>query len=273
MVYMKSAFNYIKDNWLRTMLYCFLPALLLGLISSPVSIIKLLTQTQYNDSVTFSEIFLNTTDFNKPYKIVVMVFAFLVYGIFSSVCVGSIQHKMKYGIFYKNTSYNFFKLVNNYFLPMAKAMLVIMVLMELLGIFTSLFVFFWSKVIPSETITVILCIITTIVFLILFFCTVNLLVLAVPNMTVKGFGLFKSIKVSLEMTIKNFKKILFAVAVPICVAYVPLIVVSVFDIIVLTQVLDILFYLFAFMYYQVLMYVIYFDLDDTQVDNNQINNY
>ena len=55
--------------------------------------------------------------------------------------------------------------------------------------------------------------------------------------------------------------------------YIPLIVVNAFHINVLTQILDVLFYLFALMYYHVLMYVVFFDIEDVEVADINENNY
>ena len=46
-----------------------------------------------------------------------------------------------------------------------------------------------------------------------------------------------------------------------------------FHINVLTQILDVLFYLFALMYYHVLMYVVFFDIEDVEVADINENNY
>ena len=253
--------------------FCVLPAVLLGLVSSPVSLIRLLFSQQLDRSVTFSEVFLTGTDLNKPYKLGVMILAFIVYALFAAACVGSVQHKMRYGHFYKLNAHNFFKLVNSNFLPVAKGMLALMVLLEVLGIVTTLFVFFWSKVIAIKAVTMTLCTITVIVFVGLFLFCCSMLILTVPNMTMRGFGLFKSINLSWTTSVNKAKKIIPAVTIPVVVAYVPLVVVNIFDINVLTQIMDILFYLFAFMYYHVLMYVIFCDLEDVEVADIDENNY
>lgn len=273
MAYMKSTFVYLKEHFLRMLAFCFLPALVLGLVSSPVSLVKLLFSKQLDGNVTFSEVFLNGTDLNKPYKLVVMIVAFLLYAVFAAACVGSVQHKMRYGSFYKFNTHNFFKLVNNNFLPVAKGMIALMVLLELLGIIATLFVFFWSKVVAVKAATIVLCTITVILFVGLFLFCISMLVLTVPNMTMRGFGLFKSVRLSWTTSVNKYKKILPAVTLPVVIAYVPLVVVNAFDINVLTQIMDILFYLFAFMYYHVLMYVIFCDLEDVEVADIDENNY
>lgn len=273
MSYIKKTFGYLKDNFVRMFAFCVLPAVVLGLVSSPVSLVKLLFSEQLDRTVSFSEVFLTGTDLNKPYKFGVMIFAFLLYAFFAAACVGSVQHKMRYGHFYKPNAHNFFRLVNNYFLPVAKGMLALMVLLEVLGIVTTLFVFFWSKVIPIKAVTIVLCTITVILFVGLFLFCVSMLVLTVPNMTMRGFGLFKSVRLSWTTSVNKYKKILPAVTLPVVISYVPLIIVNAFDINVLTQIMDVLFYLFALMYYHVLMYVIFCDLEDVEVADIDENNY
>lgn len=270
---MKTTFGYLKQNFWRMLAYCILPALVLGLISSPVSLIRLLFSEQLDNSVSFSEVFLAGTDLNKPYKIGVMILAFLLYAFCASACVGSVQHKMRYGHFYKFSAHNLFRLVNNNFLPVAKGMIVLMLLMELLGIVTTVFVFFWSKVVTIKAATVALCAITVILFVGLFLFVAAMLILTIPNMTMRGFGLFKSIKLSWTASINKAGKLLPAVTLPVIIAYVPLVIVNAFDIMVLTQVLDVLFYVFALMYYHVLMYVIFFDVENVETADINENNY
>lgn len=270
---MKTTFGYLKQNFWRMLAYCILPALVLGLVSSPVSLIKLLFSDQLDRTVTFSEVFLTGTDLNKPYKLGVMILAFLLYSFFAAACVGSVQHKMRYGHFYKFSTHNLFKLVNNNFLPVAKGMISLMVLMELLGVITTVFVFFWSKVIAIKAVTIVLCTITVLLFVGLFLFTASMLILTIPNMTMRGFGLFKSIRLSWTTAVGKYKTLIPAVTLPIVIAYVPLVIVNAFDVIVLTQVLDVLFYVFALMYYHVLMYVIFFDLENVEVANINENNY
>lgn len=273
MAYLKATFGYLKDHFLRTLAYCILPAVLLGLASSPVSLINLLFSRQLDRTVSFSEVFLTGTDLDKPYKLGVMILAFILYAICAAAYVGSVQHKMRYGHFYKFSVHNFFRLVNNNFLPVAKGMLSLMVLMELLGIVTTLFVFFWTKVIAIKALNIALCAITVVVFVGLFLFVASMLILTIPNMTMRGFGLFKSIKLSWMTCINKFKRLVLPVIVPVVIAYIPLIVVNAFHINVLSQILDVLFYAFALMYYHVLMYVIFFDLEDVEVANINENNY
>ena len=273
MAYLKATFGYLKDNFLRALAFCFLPALMLGLVSSPVSLIGLLFSEQLDRTVSFSEVFLTGTDLDKPYKLVVMILAFILYAICAAAYVGSVQHKMRYGHFYKFNAHNFFKLVNNNFLPVAKGMLSLMVLMELLGIVTTLFVFFWSKVVAIKAVTIVLCTITVILFVGLFLFGASMLILTIPNMTMRGFGLFKSIRLSWTTSINKFKNVALPVVIPIVIAYVPLVIVNAFHVNVLSQILDVLFYAFALMYYHVLMYVIFFDLENVEVADINENNY
>ena len=98
MTYLKSTFRYLKEHFLRMFAYCILPALVLGLVSSPVSLVKLLMRAQLDQTVSFSEIFLNGTDLNKPYKLGIMILAFLLYvfcaavwEVFSIKCVTDIS--------------------------------------------------------------------------------------------------------------------------------------------------------------------------------------
>ncbi len=273
MAYMKATFGYLKDHFLRALCFCALPALLLGLVSSPVSLISLLFSKQLDRTVSFSEVFLTGTDLDKPYKLVVMILAFILYAICAAAYVGSVQHKMRYGHFYKINAHNFFRLVNNNFLPVAKGMLSLMLMMEFLGIVTTLFVFFWSKVVAIQAVTIVLCTLSVLLFVGLFLFFASMLILTIPNMTMRGFGLFKSIKLSWMTSIKKFKQVVVPVIVPIVIAYIPLIVVNAFHINVLTQILDVLFYAFALMYYHVLMYVIFFDLENVEVANINENNY
>ena len=277
MAYVKTTFGYLKEHFWRMLAYCILPALVLGLVSSPVSLIRLLFSPQLDNTVSFSEVFLTGTDINKPYKIGIMVLVFLVYVFFAAACVGSVQHKMRYGQFYKPTAHNFFKMINGNFLSMAKGMIVLMVLMEFLGLITTLFVFFWHRVVVVKAATTVLCVLTVLAFVAMFMFVATMLILTVPNMTMRGFGLFKSIKLSWSTAIRKCKTLIPAVTVPIILCYIPLVIVNAFKVNlfmeILTQIFDVLFYLIALMYYHVLMYVIFFDLENVEVANENENKY
>ena len=51
MQYMNSSFRYIGRHFWRMLLYFILPAIVLGAANSPVSLIKLLTQSDFGDSL------------------------------------------------------------------------------------------------------------------------------------------------------------------------------------------------------------------------------
>ena len=264
MQYINSSFKYIGRHFLRMVLYFILPALVLGVANSPVSLIRLLTQTEYGDSLGFDEVFLGASDLTDGWKIALVAVGFVLYVVFASAAVGSVQHKMRYGEFYPVSVRRFFRKVNANAIPVTLGMIALMLMVELLGFFVSVFVFFWIEVISDAAVQIAMSAITVVIAVVCFLICATLFVFVIPNMTVKGYRFFTAIKRSVPMAAAHFGKLLTAVVLPTLGAYVLPCVAYGFDIPVFKQIADILFYLFAFIYFHVLMYVAFFDIEDIE---------
>ena len=271
MRYLKSSFRYVGRHFVRMALYFIAPALVLGLVNSPVSLIRLLVNTDFGESLNFDEVFLGASDLDRGYKVALLVLGFVLYVVCASAAVGSVQHKMRYGQFYPLTVRQFFKKVNLYAIPMALGMIALMIMIELLGLFVTLFVFFWAKAIPVTAGIIAMSAITVVVGIACFLCVATLFLFVIPNMTVKGFGFFKSIKRSVSEVVSRFGSLLVAVVLPTVAAYVRLCVIHAFNVPGLMQIADVLFYLFVFMYFHVLMFDAFFDMED--IEREDLKNY
>lgn len=271
MRYLKSSFRYVGRHFVRMALYFIAPALVLGLVNSPVSLIRLLVNTDFGESLNFDEVFLGASDLDRGYKVALLVIGFVLYVVCASAAVGSVQHKMRYGQFYPLTVRQFFKKVNLYAIPMALGMIALMIMIELLGLFVTLFVFFWAKAISVTAGIIAMSAITVVVGVACFLCVATLFLFVIPNMTVKGFGFFKSIKRSVSEVVSRFGSLLVAVVLPTVAAYVPLCVIHAFNVPGLMQIADVLFYLFVFMYFHVLMFDAFFDMED--IEREDLKNY
>ena len=271
MRYLKSSFRYVGRHFVRMALYFIAPALVLGLVNSPVSLIRLLVNTDFGESLNFDEVFLGASDLDRGYKVALLVIGFVLYVVCASAAVGSVQHKMRYGQFYPLTVRQFFKKVNLYAIPMALGMIALMIMIELLGLFVTLFVFFWAKAISVTAGIIAMSAITVVVGIACFLCVATLFLFVIPNMTVKGFGFFKSIKRSVSEVVSRFGSLLVAVVLPTVAAYVPLCVIHASNVPGLMQIADVLFYLFVFMYFHVLMFDAFFDMED--IEREDLKNY
>lgn len=263
MKYMTSSFRYIGRHLLRMVLYFIVPAVVLGVANSPVSLISLLINSDFGESLSFDEVFLGASDLTDGWKVALVVVGFVLYVVFASAAVGSIQHKMRYGEFYPVSVRRFFRKVNSNAIAITLGMIALMLMVELLGFFVSVFVFFWLQVMPAQA-AMAMSAVTVVVGSACFLIVSTMLVLVIPNMTVKGYGFFDAIKKSVPTACSNFGRLLAAVVVPVIGAYVLPCIAYGFDVPVLKQITDILFYLFAFIYYHVLMYVAFFDIEDIE---------
>ncbi len=263
MQYMNSSFRYIGRHFLRMLLYFIVPAVVLGVANSPVSLIRLLTQSDFGDSLGFDEVFFGASDLTEGWKIALVAVGFVLYVIFAAAAVGSVQHKMRYGEFYPISVRRFFRKVNANAISVTLGMIALMLMVELLGFFVSVFVFFWSQVMPG-TAALAMSAVTVVIGATCFMICATLFVFVIPNMTVKGYGFFTAIKRSVPAACANFGKLLASVVIPVIIAYIPPCLAYGFDVPVLKQITDILFYLFAFIYYHVLMYVAFFDVEDIE---------
>lgn len=263
MQYMNSSFRYIGRHFWRMLLYFILPAIVLGAANSPVSLIKLLTQSDFGDLLSFDEVFLGASDLTDGWRVALVVLGFILYVVFASAAVGSIQHKMRYGEFYPVSARRFFRKVNANAIAITLGMVALMIMVELLGFFVSVFVFFWSQVMTGAA-ALAMSAVTVVVGSACFMIVATMFVLVIPNMTVKGYGFFTAIRRSVPVACKNFGRLLAAVVIPVIIAYLPPCLAYGFDVPGLKQVTDVLFYLFAFIYYHVLMYVAFFDIEDIE---------
>ena len=212
MQYMNSSFRYIGRHFWRMLLYFILPAIVLGAANSPVSLIKLLTQSDFGDSLSFDEVFLGASDLTDGWRVALVVLGFILYVVFASAAVGSIQHKMRYGEFYPVSARRFFRKVNANAIAITLGMVALMIMVELLGFFVSVFVFFWSQVMSGAA-ALAMSAVTVVVGSACFMIVATMFVLVIPNMTVKGYGFFTAIRRSVPVACKNFGRLLAAVVI------------------------------------------------------------
>ena len=172
-----------------------------------------------------------------------------------------------------------YKRTNETIFATLRAVVLLVFAMEIFALLMSVFIFFAIKVtaIPALRI-IIVCGTATIIIAGLFYACAWI-ACALPNMTMRNEGMFKSINRSMVMVKEKQLKVFACFIIPIVISYIPLILLSAFDIAYDHVILTIfkyffvfLFYIFSFSYYIILLYVVFFDVNEIErEDLNMLN--
>lgn len=274
MKYIRSTFEYVKHNGLGLLLFSLIPSLLYALVIEPTKIFRFFLKLQTAGFSTFEQIFKAFNDIRNPWWLVLILGVVIVAAIPASAMVGSIERKMMYGADIKPTVHSVFKQVNNCYLPTLLCVFSLLICIQLLILLMCMFVFFWLKL--GSAASIVLTVITAVVFGLICVFLASFATLALPNMTVKGFGLFKAVKQSFIDTSRKIWRFFIALGLPLAVALIPLCLVSVFNFpgaFVLRFIFAWGFFLLAHMYYFPLMYVAFFDVEEMEREDLKKNSY
>lgn len=266
MKYLKLTYSFLKHNSLKMFLYALAPALLYPLVYNPASIFNFLMESDDKDVHSFGEIYKAIDSINGPGWILIFLLALIVGGVCLSAMAGSIQRRMRYGVEYRNSMGNFWNKVNSFFLPIVMITIELTVLMQVFALLLSIFSFIWLKV-ASHTVFVVLTIVTMLILLFVLLLLVCLFITAFPNMTIKGFGIFKSISISVSETISHIFNIMLAIALPFVGLIIPVLLVNLLHFPgsgLLQYIVNVLYYEAVFMIGLPLVYTIFFDINDME---------
>ena len=266
MKYLKLTYSFLKHNSLKMFLYALAPALLYPLVYNPASIFNFLMESDDKDVHSFGEIYKAIDSINGPGWILIFLLALIVGGVCLSAMAGSIQRRMRYGVEYRNSMGNFWNKVNSLFLPIVMITIELTVLMQVFALLLSIFSFIWLKV-ASHTVFVVLTIVTMLILLFVLLLLVCLFITAFPNMTIKGFGIFKSISISVSETISHIFNIMLAIALPFVGLIIPVLLVNLLHFPgsgLLQYIVNVLYYEAVFMIGLPLVYTIFFDINDME---------
>lgn len=264
MSYSKGALEYMRHNFLKSMAVLFIPALLLGILLDPLSMLDIIVSIGRKENTynSFIDIFKKLNDFTGVGRLFLILFALLITIVFVSVTSGYNRQRMRYGKDGKLT--NIGEFLNDHFLPVTKYALFIFVSMEAVAILLSTFLYTAIKLLKNALPA---CIILSALFLLIELYLVALSLLAIPNMTMKGYGLFKSLAQSATSLSAKSIKVFFAMLWLIVLLMLPTAFIIIFPFENMKYVLKALscvFYWVMISYLSVMTYVVYFEVEELE---------
>ncbi|MEG1535823.1 MAG: hypothetical protein RR416_02500 [Clostridia bacterium] len=264
MEYIKSSLIFIKNNFLKMFCYAIAPAMLIALLINPVSTFNFIISLPKEDYSRFGEIFVAMNNFGG-WKFLIMAAIVVLSSILISGELGLIHRKMYYGVDSDFSFKKFWAKVNNYVIPIFLTMVGLFVVVELVMLLLSMFVFFWLR--AKMVVTVILSVITAFVLFGILILGMTLVSLTLPNMTIRGYFPFKAVRNSAKTVAKNMWKVFIAFILPLLVMIAPACLINLISFpgdIILHYVTSCVFFIAMIMYYLVLCYVVFFDLEEME---------
>lgn len=273
--YFRMTFAYMKTNWVSVLLHALFPALLYAYFINPTSSFDyIMTEISTLDPARAIDVFATINDGSKwsnwQYIVFYLVVLFGTLVVFSSF-IGNIQNRMRYGkTIYPGIS-GVFKRTNENIFATIRAGIFLVASMELFALVMSVIIYCVIKMTAIAALRIILVCLFAAILIIGLFYGCAWLSCALPNMTLRNEGLFKSISRSMVMVKEKQIKVFLCFIIPIIISYIPLLVCAAFDIVYDHLVLSIVryivifvFYLFSFAYYIILMYVVFFDVNEIE---------
>ena len=273
--YFVQTYEYAKRNWVSVLLHVLIPAILYTIFINPTSSFDyIMTNIKELDAQHAYQIFVTINDGSKWASWEYILFYFLIAVATLVVCasfIGNIQNKMRYGKTVYEGFWGVFKRTNETFFAALRAGIALILSMEVFALIMSVVIFFIIKVTSIAALRIILVCLIGGGIIVAMFYGAAWVSCVIPNMTMRNEGLFKSIKRSMSMVKEKQIQIFGNFVIPIVVCFIPLLAIAGFDIVYDHVVLTIvryafifLFYLFSFAYYIIVMYVIFFDINEIE---------
>ncbi|MDE5655025.1 MAG: hypothetical protein K2I46_05395 [Clostridia bacterium] len=266
MRYSNMTLSYIRHNFLKSMGIMFLPALLIGILLNPLSIAEIIVsigkkQGAYN---SFLDIYGKINGYTGVGRFVAIIITLVIAIIFLSLLSGSIRQKMRYGLDNRGKWSMLGSHLNDNFLPVLKYLLLLFVSLEVLAILLSTFLYTTIKLFKNA---LPMCLILAFIFILVELLILSASLLTVPNMTMKGYGLFKAFGHSVYSLSARTFKVFGSILWIIILMSVPMIALILFPFKganYLMALFSFLFYWIIASYIGVLVYVVYFDVEELE---------
>ena len=281
--YFNSTMLYVKNNWLSVFLHIIIPSILYTIFILPTSsfdfIIKNISTLEVHNAM---DIFITINDGSKfsswqyiLFYISLIVVTLVAFGSY----IGNIQNKMRYGKTVYGGFKGVFKRANETVFAAARAGIFLMAAMEFYALVMSIVIFVVIKATAIEWLRIFWVSLIGAGFIVAMMYGCGWVACALPNMTMRNEGLFKSVSRSMKMVSDKQLKIFGAFVVPLVISYIPILLCSAFDLFydhmvltVVRYIINFVFYAFSFSYYIVLMYVIFFDINEIEREDLNLEN-
>lgn len=251
--------------------FTLIPALLLGIFAQPFSMMYVIVSIGRKEQTytSFIDIFKKINYVDRPWHYVFILFIMILSVLFVSLLVGSTRQKMRYGSYTVGRYKNFLGHINDNFIAILKYTIILFVSLEITSILLSTFLYtsikLFSNALPA-------CIISTVLFAVCELWFLSMTSLAIPNMTMKGYGIAKSLGASIyELSARSFK-VFFAILWIFILLSAPMILLIIFPfkhMNILLAVFSTVFYWVIINYIVILMYVVYFDVEEIEREDQK----
>lgn len=271
MTYSLATLKFYYKNFFRCMGFTLIPALLLGIFAQPFSMMYVIVSIGKKEQTytSFIEIFKKINYVDKPWHYVLILFIMILSVLFVSLLVGSTQQKMRYGSYTAGMTRNFWGHINDNFFAILKYTVILFISLETVSVLLSTFLYtsikLFSNALPA-------CIISSVIFAICELWFLSMTSLAIPNMTMKGYGIGKSLGMSVYgLSAKSFR-VFFALLWIAVILSAPMILLIVFPfkyMKILLGLFSVIFYWVIINYIIILMYVVYFDVEEIEREDQK----
>lgn len=266
MKYSNMTLSYMRHNFLRTMGATFIPTLLLGIFLNPFNVIEIIVSIGKKEDTynSFLDIYGKINGYTGILRFSVIIIAILIAIICLSILSGLVRQKMRYGLDNKGKWSMIGSHLNDNFLPVLKYIILLFVSLEALAMLLSTFLYTTIHVIGNA---LPMCLILAFVFFLIEIFFVSASLLTVPNMTMKGYGLFKAFGHSIYSLSAKMFKVFGSILWVVLVMSVPMIALILFPFKggnYLLLLCSFLFYWILASYIGVLVYAVYFDVEELE---------
>ncbi len=266
MSYSKMSFDFIRRNFLRSMGVMLIPTVLLGILLQPMNIVEIIVSIGKKEETyhSFIDIYRKINGYTGAWRFSFIVITIVLSIIFLSLLSGFIRQKMRYGLDSRGKWSMIGSHLNDNFVPVLKYLLLLFLSLEVLAVLLSTFLYTTIKIFDNA---LPMCLILSFLFLLIELLFLAMSLLTVPNMTMKGFGLFKAFGHSVYSLNSKIIRVFFSiiwVAVLMCLPIVILIIFPFKGASILLALFSFLFYWTLASYIGVLVYVVYFDVEELE---------
>ncbi|MDE6211355.1 MAG: hypothetical protein K2G42_05240 [Clostridia bacterium] len=266
MRYSKMTLSYIRHNFLRSMGIMFVPTVLLGILLNPLNVVEIIVSIGKKEETyhSFIDIYRKINGYTGAWRFSFIIISIVISIIFLSLLSGSIRQKMRYGLDNRGKWKMIGSHLNDNFIPVLKYLLMLFVSLEVLAILLSTFLYTTIKLFHNA---LPMCLILSLLFLLIELLFLSMSLLTIPNMTMKGFGLFKAFGHSVYSLSARIFKVFGSILWVMFLASLPMVLLIVFPFKganYLLAMFSFLFYWLIASYIGVLVYVVYFDVEELE---------
>lgn len=265
MRYMKLAFQYMTKNILFLLAVVIVPAILVGITTEPSSMLMFFVGFMDVDYTSFGQIFLAQSELHWRTLLISIAVVPIAITFLSGAC-GLVSRQMRFGVVDLK---NFHRRINNNFILVCKAALILLVMSQIYAVLCSATTFFWIKIFDAKEGALVMTIIFNSLTMFIFIMAIAVFSLSVPTMSITGLGMRRGLAESASMIKGHFMKYLTAIFVPIAIPYAIICTLAAYDFWWRRFIYPI-FFAYMFAYYISLLYATYCDIAD--VDREDLKN-